>query len=558
MILMLNNINNLNNTVKGAFQEYGISCEVVFLYSQYPELSDIQCNELLKHRKADFIDDLAKKIAIKLNNLEEVEKCEIREDLFINVSLSNKFLEKQLTSNKNWAEAFDSSLKNKLSKKILIDYGGPNIGKALHVGHLRSLSIGRSLYRMNEVVGNDITSDIHLGDWGMPVAYMIALVEKEGIKLESIDYEDLEKIYPRAVAYSEENEEFYELAKNISVQLNKGDSEYIKKWEKISTISTKYIEENLSRLNHTFDLWRGESSVNSRIKPMIIQLSEENMIVENQGAMIANIDLDPPILITKSDGSYLYITTDLATVIQREEEGFDEIIYIVDNRQKKHFEQLFNCVKYFNLSKASLKHIGFGTINGKDGKPLKTRDGDVYKLQQLHTDIEEKLVSYGTPTDSINKLVNDILTYSDLLTNRNTDYKFDIEKFTDVQGKTAIYVEYAYVRGDKVIKDSSSIGWGGTSDPSNFKISNTIERELVVEVLKFKSYLDLSLVNNEPHHLADYVYTVAKKMNAFYENEKILNLEYKEASQKLFLLEYSLHILSKGMYCLGMDPVKKL
>jgi len=558
MILMLNNINNLNNAVKDAFHEYGISCEAVFLYSQYPELSDIQCNELLKHQKADFIDDLAKEIAIKLNNLEEVEKCEIREDLFINVSLSNKFLERQLTSNKNWAEAFDSSLKNKFSKKILIDYGGPNIGKALHVGHLRSLSIGRSLYRMNEVVGNHITSDIHLGDWGMPVAYMIALVEKEGIKLESIDYEDLEKVYPRAVAYAEENEEFYELAKNISVQLNKGDSEYIKKWEKISTISTKYIEKNLSRLNHTFDLWRGESSVNSRIKPMITQLSEENMIVENQGAMIANIDLDPPILITKSDGSYLYITTDLATVIQREEEGFDEIIYIVDNRQKKHFEQLFNCVKYFNLSKASLKHVGFGTINGKDGKPLKTRDGDVYKLHQLHKDIEEKLVSYGTPTDSINKLVNDILTYSDLLTNRNTDYKFDIEKFTDVQGKTAIYVEYAYVRGDKVIKDSSSKGWEGTSTPSNFKISNTIERELVVELLKFKSYLDLSLVNNEPHHLADYVYTVAKKMNAFYENEKILNLEYKEASQKLFLLEYSLHILSKGMYCLGMDPVKKL
>ena len=181
----------------------------------------------MKHQKADFIDDLAKEIAIKLNNLEEVEKCEIREDLFINVSLSNNFLEKQITSNKNWAEAFDSSLKNKLSKKILIDYGGPNIGKALHVGHLRSLSIGRSLYRMNEVVGNDITSDIHLGDWGMPVAYMIALVEKEGVKLESIDYEDLEKIYPRAVACSEENKEFYELAKNISVQLNKGNSEYI-------------------------------------------------------------------------------------------------------------------------------------------------------------------------------------------------------------------------------------------------------------------------------------------------------------------------------------------
>ena len=558
MILMLNNINNLNNAVKDAFQEYGISCEIVFLYSQYPELSDIQCNELLKHQKADFIYDLTKKIATKLNNLDEVEKCEIKDDFFINVSLSNKFLEKQLTSNKKWSEAFDSSLKNEFSKKILIDYGGPNIGKALHVGHLRSLSIGRSLYRMNEVVGNDVTSDIHLGDWGMPVAYIIALIEKEDIKLENLDYKDLEKIYPRAVAYSEENKDFYELAKNISVELNKGSNKYIKKWEKISTISTKYIEENLSRLNHSFDVWRGESSVNSRIEPMIALLSEENKILENQGAMVANIDVDPPILITKSDGSYLYITTDLATVIQREEEGFNEIIYVVDNRQKKHFEQLFKCVEYFDLSKVTMKHISFGTINGKDGKPLKTRDGDVYKLDQLHKDIEEKLVSFETPADSIDKLVNDILTYSDLLTNRNTDYKFDVEKFTDVQGKTAIYIEYAYVRGNKVIKDSSSMGWKKVNDPSNFQISNMIERELVIELLKFKSYLDLSLINNEPHHLADYVYAVAKKMNTFYENEKILNLEYKKASQKLFLLEYSLHVLSKGMYCLGMDPVNKL
>ena len=558
MILMLNNINNLNNAVKDAFQEYGISCEVVFLYSQYPELSDIQCNELLKHQKADFINDLVEGITINLNNLDEVEKCEIKDDFFINVSLSNNFLEKQLTGNKKWAESIDASLKNEPSKKILLDYGGPNIGKALHVGHLRSLSIGRSLYRMNEIVGNSVTSDIHLGDWGMPVAYMIALVEKEDIKLDKLDYKDLEEIYPRAVTHSEESEDFYELAKNISVELNKENKKYIEKWEKILTISTKYIEENLSRLNHSFDVWRGESSVNSRIDPMIVRLVEENKIVENQGAMIANLDLVPPILITKSDGSYLYITTDLATVIEREEEEFDEIIYVVDNRQKKHFEQLFKCVEYFNLSKAKLKHIGFGTINGKDGKPLKTRDGDVYKLDQLHKDIKEKLVSYGTPADSINKLVNDILTYSDLLTNRNTDYKFDVEKFTDVQGKTAIYIEYAYVRGSKVIDDSRSIDWGEVGDPPSFQISNRIERELIIELLKFKFYLDLSLVNNEPHHLADYVYMVAKKINTFYENEKILNLKYEEASQKLFLLEYSLHILSRGMYCLGMDPVKKL
>jgi len=558
MILMLNNIDNLNNTVKDAFKEHGLDCDTTFLYSRYPELSDIQCNELLKNQKIVSLHQLVNLVQRKLNDLEEVKECVIKDDLFINVSLSDEFLAKQLVNNPEWAKAFDDSLKNSSKRNILFDYGGPNIGKALHVGHLRSLSIGRSLYRMNELVGNSVTSDIHLGDWGMPVAYMIALIEKDELLLENMNYEDIEEIYPEAVAYAENNQGFYEVAKNISFELNRGNQKYIKIWEDILSISTKYIRRTLTKLGHSFDEWKGESDVNKLINPMIVDLLKQEKIIKNEGALVANIDIEPPIIITKSDGSFLYITTDLATVTEREESNFDEVVYVVDNRQKKHFEQLFRCIEYFNLSKSDFKHVGFGTINGRDGKPLKTRDGGVYKLDELYKDIEKELVSRKTPEDSVGTLVNDILTFSDLLTNRNTDYKFDIEKFTDTNGKTAIYIEYAYVRGSKVLKDAKTIDWDESTKIVEFEIMNTTERELVIEILKFKSYLDLSILNNEPHHLADYVYTIAKKLNAFYENEKILNLEYEKATQKLFLLRYTLHVLFKGMYALGINPVEKL
>ena len=558
MILMLNNIDNLNNTVKDAFKEHGLDCDTTFLYSRYPELSDIQCNELLKNQKIVSLHQLVNLVQRKLNDLEEVKECVIKDDLFINVSLSDEFLAKQLVNNPEWAKAFDDSLKNSSKRNILFDYGGPNIGKALHVGHLRSLSIGRSLYRMNELVGNSVTSDIHLGDWGMPVAYMIALIEKDELLLENMNYEDIEEIYPEAVAYAENNQGFYEVAKNISFELNRGNQKYIKIWEDILSISTKYIRRTLTKLGHSFDEWKGESDVNKLINPMIVDLLKQEKIIKNEGALVANIDIEPPIIITKSDGSSLYITTDLATVTEREESNFDEVVYVVDNRQKKHFEQLFRCIEYFNLSKSDFKHVGFGTINGRDGKPLKTRDGGVYKLDELYKDIEKELVSRKTPKDSVGTLVNDILTFSDLLTNRNTDYKFDIEKFTDTNGKTAIYIEYAYVRGSKVLKDAKTMDWDESTKIVEFEIMNTTERELVIEILKFKSYLDLSILNNEPHHLADYVYTIAKKLNAFYENEKILNLEYEKATQKLFLLRYTLHVLFKGMYALGINPVEKL
>ncbi len=554
---MLKDIENLNNTVKNVFVEYGLECDINFLYSQYPDRSDIQCNELLKHRELDSIDSLSKRIKEDLLKLDEVSGCEIEDNLFINVTLSKKFLEQLLSSWSFSKEKFYKSIQNQKKKKVLIDYGGPNIGKALHVGHLRSLSIGRSLYEMNKLVGNVVVSDIHLGDWGMPVAYMIALIEKEKISLDNISYSDLEEIYPRSVKYAENEESFYEEAKRIAVELNKENKHYMNHWNQISSISIQYIKETLEIIDHSFDLWKGESTVNKIISPMVERLIKEEKIIENDGAKVANIKIDPPILIEKSDGSSLYMTTDLATIIEREKEGFDEIIYVVDNRQKNHFDQLFECVKYFSFSKAKLIHVGFGTINGEDGKPLKTRDGDVYKLDKLFNDVNKKLSVNKSAKESVNKLINNILTFSDLITNRNTDYKFDIEKFTDTNGKTAIYLDYTYARGTKVCEDLLEVN-KEKGMTGNVSIANATERELVIEVLKFKYYIDMSLSYNEPHHLANYTYDLARKINIFYENQKLSELPWEEAYLKLVLLRTALLVLKTGMESLGIKPVGRI
>jgi len=557
MILMLKNIDSLNNTVRAVFIEYGIDCEVNFLYSQYPDRSDLQCNELLKYKNLDSLNNLTKQLKKSLLKLDEVGECEIEKDLFINITLSNKFLEKFINHWSLNTENFYQSLKERKSKKILIDYGGPNIGKALHVGHLRSLSIGRSLYKMNELVGNSVLSDIHLGDWGMPVAYMIALIEKDKVDLDNISYTELEEIYPRSVKYAEEDDDFYKEAKRVALELNKESERYMQYWNQISSISIQYIKTTLEAIDHSFDLWKGESTVNKIIPPMIEELIKEKKVIENDGAKVANINIDPPILIEKSDGSSLYMTTDLATLVEREEEGFDEIIYVVDNRQKNHFKQLFECVNYFSFSEAKLIHVGFGTINGEDGKPLKTRDGDVYKLDKLFNDVSRKLSTKETPEESAGKLINNILTFSDLVSNRNTDYKFDIEKFTDTNGKTAIYLDYTYARGTKVCEDLQEIN-KEKEEYTNISITNSIERELVITALKFKYFLDMSVLNNEPHHVANYTYDLARKINVLYEDQKLTELPWEEASPKLILLKISLLVLKTGMESMGITPVGKI
>ena len=269
-------------------------------------------------------------------------------------------------------------------KYIILDYGGPNIGKPLHVGHLRSLNIGRSLYNINKLAGNNVTNDIHLGDWGMPIAQIICFINENKIDLENIKIEDLEEIYPKASKLYQQDENFKSTAQNINKELNENKDDFIKNWKFLKEISVKAIKQTLSLLDHNFDLWMGESDVNNLIPKMIADLKDNGKISLDNGAYISNLDSEPRILITKSDGSYLYLTTDLATVLKRKKENeVDKTLYIVDKRQKLHFEQLFDSIKYFEFGEEEYTHVEFGTLNDLNGNPFKTRDGDTKKIDRF-------------------------------------------------------------------------------------------------------------------------------------------------------------------------------
>ena len=368
---------------------------------------------------------------------------------FLNLSLNHIYLMKNITNTQ-------SDFENEQSSKIIFDYGGPNIGKPLHVGHMRTLNIGRSLYNIHSFIGNEVVSDIHLGDWGMPIAQIITYLEKEEIELQSLDSSQLEVIYPKASEEYKQNKDFKTRAQEINKLLNNNDQKLIEMWEFIKKISIKSLEENFEIFGHSFDYWFGESDVNNLIPKMIEELLKDEKIIHDDGALISAEDTDPKILITKSDGSYLYITTDLATILFRQKNiGYDKTFYIVDNRQSLHFEQLFSSIKYFEFNNLEHEHISYGTLNDSEGNPFKTREGGTKPLSELFKETYEYIEKINNNLDKsiVSQLTNSVLTYSDLITNRKTDYKFDLEKFTNVNGKTGIYVQYSQVRAKKLLEN---------------------------------------------------------------------------------------------------------
>tara|TARA_B100001115_G_scaffold167978_1_gene147391 strand:- start:575 stop:1969 length:1395 start_codon:yes stop_codon:yes gene_type:complete len=444
-------------------------------------------------------------------------------------------------------------------KNIILDYGGPNIGKPLHVGHLRSLNIGRSLYQINKLAGNNVLNDIHLGDWGMPVAQIICYMNKNNIDLEKIEIEDLEAIYPKASKQYQEDSTFKFQAQEVNKKLNENEDKLLKEWTKLKSISVKSIKETLALLNHSFDLWMGESDVNNLIPSMIDDFKKDKKISLDDGAYVSNFESDPKILITKSDGSYLYLTTDLATVLNRRVKNkVDKTLYIVDKRQKLHFEQLFNSIEYFQLDDGIYSHVEFGTVNDLNGNPFRTRDGDTKKLTELFQDTLSKLKSINKELDEKTNMIlaNTVLTFSDLITNRKTDYKFDLDKFTKINGKTGIYVQYAYVRARKLIQNSKM-----NIDDGNLVITefDAEDEYLMREFLKFENIFIQALSNNEPHHLADYLYELSSAFNSMYQNVNIL--ENKNEIIKLNKLKLTNHFMDYSkliMQSLGIQPIKKM
>ena len=535
--------------LQDTLEEFEIIEEIDFKISNIDDF-DYQINNLVKYQKNKEIKNNIKKFEKVLINNKVIKDYEITKNYFINIKINLDNCEKFLLN-------IRKDIKNKNSKNILIDYGGPNIGKPLHVGHLRSLNIGRSIKELNKIVGNKVTTDIHLGDWGMPVAQIIAFCESKDINIKSITADKLIEIYPSSSELYTNSEKFAKLAKEKNKKLNELDKETIENWKHIREASIKSMKEILDTLNHEFDLWLGESSVNELIEPMLKSLKKEGKVDFDDGALVSTQNTDPKILITKSDGSYLYLTTDIATVLNRlEKNDFDTTLYVVDARQKLHFIQLFETIKYFDFPEREYKHIDFGTINDDKGKPFRTREGGTKKLKTLYNETFDyiKNINKNLETSIIHKLTNTVLTYSDLLTNRKTDYKFDLKKFTNMSGKTGIYVQYAQVRAKNIIKKSKN-----KFKNNKLTVVSEAERNLTIALLNVEIVINQSIKFNEPHHLANYLYEIANLFNIFYQDENILNLENQEIkNSKLLITKCFLDVTQLVFEGLGIEPVDEM
>ena len=546
----MNNIfNNLIDSLNQEFKNFNLDEDIHLSISKLDNY-DLQINNLVKYNKSEFFKDLKKNTVKIINDSNIFQTIDSSDIGFLNLGLNHEYLLDKITNTQD-------DFKNNNSCRIIFDYGGPNIGKPLHVGHMRTLNIGKSLYNIHSFIGNEVVSDIHLGDWGMPIAQIITYLEKKDIELESLNSSQLEIIYPKASEEYKQNKIFKTRAQEINKLLNNNDQQLLQMWESIKDISIQSLKENFEVLGHSFDYWLGESDVNNLIPKMIEELIKNEKIIYDDGALISVEDTNPKILITKSDGSYLYLTTDLATILFRQKNiGYDKTFYIVDNRQSLHFEQLFSSIKYFEFNNLEHEHISYGTLNDSDGNPFKTREGGTKPLSELFKETYEYIEKINNDLDEsiVSQLTNSVLTYSDLITNRKTDYKFDLEKFTNVNGKTGIYVQYSQVRAKKLLENI-----GTKHSELNDLILGDVDKELLSKLYLFTYFLEQSAVLNEPHHLANYLYEISNLFNQFYESEKISEIEDSDQlSSKMYITNLFLTTSQNVMWCLGITPVNQM
>ena len=544
----MSDFKEISNIVEEKLKQFQYDIPINIKFSNFSKRFDVQINELVQIVKDSKFSEVTQEIKDSFEESNLIEKFEILETGFINIKLSNEFL--AIALGKKLDHFRDEKAKE---ETVIFDYGGANIGKSLHVGHIRTLNIGRALKNIYEIAGYKTISDIHFGDWGMPIALILAYIEDKNIDINEVSHKSLENIYPEASNLSKTDKNFYTKALEISKQLNEQDKNRISQWKKIYNISTENIKTLLDKLDFKFDYYLGESDVVELIPDYIEELKEANLVKLDQGALIANDGQTPPALITKSDGSYMYLTTDIGTILFREQEfNCDKYIYVVDQRQKNHFNQLFKLVKYFQLSNSEFLHVGFGTVNDSQGKPLKTRDGKNYKLLDLYKDIEDKLTSVNSDKKIVETLAKSVLTYSDLVTKRTSNYIFDLEKFTNVTGKSAIFIQYSQVRAKRLLEQSSK----------KLKLDKIQENErpLIIELIKFPYIFNMSLKSNEPHHIAEYAYTLCQEFNRFYSKDKIISDDVNEITKihKLFIVNAFYETITLIFYCLGIEPADNM
>ncbi len=555
--------------------------------SDRPDLCEFQCNGALaaakKYRKAPFM--IADDVVAKLSEEERIFDATVVRPGFININVTGEFLA-DLLEQMN-ADAHLSIPQAETPKKIVIDYGGPNVAKPLHVGHLRSAVIGESIKRLARACGENVVGDVHLGDWGLQMGLIIT--EMKARKPELIYFRDdapedmeaypeeapftlaeLEEVYPYASAKSKEDEAYKAEALLATHLLQMGKPGYRAMWQKIMQLSVDDLKKNYERLDVSFDLWNGESTVQPYIEPMVEKLKADGYAHYDQGALVIDVAEPedkieiPPCMVLKSDGASLYNTTDLATIVQRMEDlNPDEIIYVVDKRQSLYFVQVFRAARKAHLvgEDTKLVHVGFGTMNGKDGKPFKTRQGGVMRLETLLNQICESMIRKIAENKNVREedaaktaeIVSlSAIKYGDLSNQASKDYVFDEEKFTAFEGNTGPYILYTIVRIKSILEKAAAAGI--MTDGRLMAPADPAEKALMLDLARFGAAIEEAYEELAPHKICAYIYETANDFNRFYHGTKILTEENEERRVSyLRLLALTLKVLNKSIDILGFE-----
>lgn len=586
----------ISEEMKKAFAAAGYDGELgKVTLSNRPDLCEYQCNGAMagakQYHKAPLM--IAQEVAKKLADSEVFGEVSAVAPGFLNLKLKESFVKAYLDEMRE-SEKFGLTMPVN-PKKIIIDYGGPNVAKPLHVGHLRSAIIGESVKRICRYAGHEVIGDIHLGDWGLQMGLIMTELKKRQPELVYFDdsYEgeypqeapftigELEEIYPAASAKSKEDEGYKAEAMEATFKFQNGVRGYWALGKQIIRVSIPDLKKNYANLNVEFDLWKGESDVRDLIPPMVEAMKQGGFAYESEGALVVDVKEEtdtkemPPCMILKSDGASLYNTTDLATIKDRMEQYHpDQLIYLADKRQELHFEQVFRCAKKTGLvnTDTELTYIGFGTMNGKDGKPFKTRDGGVMRLENLIREINEEMIrkihenaeekgyqADETQAEETARIVGlAAIKYGDLSNQAAKDYIFDMDRFTSFEGDTGPYILYTIVRIKSILAKYEEQG-GKLTDIVIREATSVSEKSLMLELTKCNAVVEAACEETAPHKICAYIYDLANAFNHFYHETKILTEE--DAQKKagwIALLAMTKDVLETCIDLLGFSAPERM
>jgi arginyl-tRNA synthetase len=578
-------LSELSRIVGEAFATEGVEPSYGgVVVSQRPELAQFQANGAMAAAKVAGLNprDLAQRIADRLAVHPTLARSEVAGPGFINLVVADEAL---AAAAQRTVDDPRLGLGEVEAQTVLVDYGGPNVAKAMHVGHLRATIIGDCLARLFALRGNKVIRDPHFGDWGLQMGLVIAEIEQRQPGLPYFDetwnslyptespvtLTDLQEIYPATAARAETDPEWAERARQITVDLQQGRPGYLALWRHMKRASEESQRADFARLGVEFDLWYGESDVAKRLEPLVARLKSEGIAEESRGALIVRVDEPgdkrelPPLILETSVGGYLYSTTDLATIELRRDLGAELLLYVVDARQSDHFELVFRAARKAGIAPdwMTLEHIRFGTMNGKDGKPFKTRAGGVVTLSDVidlvenaaRTRLAEADIAQEYPPAERERIAHLVgvaaLKFGDLINNRASDYVFDIDRFSSFEGKTGPYLQYGAVRIRSIQRRAAERGL----EPGPILAPSVdAERNLILELTRFPDVIDRTAELRAPNHLAEFAYSLAAVWNRFYDACHILDEpDSRRQASWLALADLTLRTLSTSLDILGID-----